>query len=1123
MIDRETQNGWRGLAVGAMALRRALYAATAVGAVMALTPIAQAQTQTYDIAAQPLGQALAAFTRTSGLKVVYNAALPKVTSPGAKGDLTASEALSKLLAGSGLSYRVSGSTVTLEAAPQAEGATALGTIRVEGASGGAGGGVAPLVGETQGDPSENQYRTAGSGTHVTEETIKRIMPTSTGDLLKSTPGVLSAGNRNGASLNVNIRGLQGQNRVATMIDGALQQSSTYRGYTGHDARLYVDPEFIAGVDVTRGPGEAAGAMGGSIDMRTLNARDVVADGETWGVRLRGGLNGNMLAKPPLSTTTRRKGDGEALSSQNHFASLVGGWVGTDYDVVAGYARRKHGNYVTGKHGTNKPPIEPYALSPYLPGEEVFSTSEDTTSILLKGRYYRGDHGFELGGNYYNSKYGEAYVDLLGFGMLNEGTLSEVTAKTYTARYQYAPENPLIFLKANLWRTEVDNVLGAMSLVTDAVTTGFDVSNRSRFTVGDGDLSLTYGVQHHKEDIGSDYVYPTSPTASGPEMNGTRSLSQAFVRTVYRPTERLTLNGQISLEHFKMQDGAKTPMPDHSGSKWLHNVGATYEVADGYQLFATYATGWRPPSVREAYLNMSSLLTPNPEIRPEYSFTYELGSNISHDGVWRDNDRLRLKLAWFDGRYTDMLGRGTPAGKVRGFHNLIDMSVEGLEISGSYDAGVVFTEFGINRYTKVDYCFEICGSFTQSDDYGQLHIPPKYSGSVTAGVRLLDEKLTLGVRMTYAGIRAVPRRAFGVNGAITSPWDRYKVFDVFGSYALNDRLKVDLTIENAEDDYYLDALEYLVPSPGRIVRLNLTSSFGGPNLYDGKRPKAVRAPVRHLTEGSPLLGAFDGDWTGLYIGGHVGRTSLKTEGRTVNGNGQPGVVAATESTNERFDAFGRGIQAGYNYQFAGNWVAGVEVDGSWSELGDIKGVVSQQTPALISGGWKQATIEHHFGWAASVRGRMGYALDRALVYATAGVTATEETQVRTQFREYYRNSNTTGPIFTETAKVVRTGWVLGGGVEYALDNRWSVKGEYLVADYGDESFYFPKGRAGISMTYTTTTVLRDPVTNAILRDPVTNAVLTRVDTFTGSSDVVEGRIAKNDAKAQTLRIGLNYRF
>jgi len=107
----------------------------------------------------------------------------------------------------------------------------------------------------------------------------------------------------------------------------------------------------------------------------------------------------------------------------------------------------------------------------------------------------------------------------------------------------------------------------------------------------------------------------------------------------------------------------------------------------------------------------------------------------------------------------------------------------------------------------------------------MAIPPKYSGSVTAGVRLFEEALTFGGRAYFFGQRYGGYKT--VAGAVNSPiyYDAKTVYDLFGSYKVDETFTVDIAVENVGDEYYLDPLSTgLVPSPGRTVRMGLTATF-----------------------------------------------------------------------------------------------------------------------------------------------------------------------------------------------------------------------------------------------------------------------------------------------------------
>jgi hemoglobin/transferrin/lactoferrin receptor protein len=86
------------------------------------------------------------------------------------------------------------------------------------------------------------------------------------------------------------------------------------------------------------------------------------------------------------------------------------------DVLAGYSYRRAGNYFAGTHGKDKVPGGTTIrdrFSPYGYGEEVHNTSQDTESTLAKVKLRPMDgHALEMGYVRYESRYGEAYPDLM---------------------------------------------------------------------------------------------------------------------------------------------------------------------------------------------------------------------------------------------------------------------------------------------------------------------------------------------------------------------------------------------------------------------------------------------------------------------------------------------------------------------------------------------------------------------------------------------------------------------------------------------------------------------------------------------------------------------------------------
>jgi outer membrane immunogenic protein len=174
--------------------------------------------------------------------------------------------------------------------------------------------------------------------------------------------------------------------------------------------------------------------------------------------------------------------------------------------------------------------------------------------------------------------------------------------------------------------------------------------------------------------------------------------------------------------------------------------------------------------------------------------------------------------------------------------------------------------------------------------------------------------------------------------------------------------------------------------------------------------AADLPSRHAPPVyvPPPLPVFT--WTGVYIGGQVGyefgRDSNNVNPSSSNNSGVIG-----------------GAHIGYNYQLPANIVVGLE--------GDVEGS-SGKANSLLGGSVADSYRETVQG---SVRGRVGYAVDRALFYATGGAA----------FGGI--QNNYLSALGADSASHTRVGYTVGGGVEYAINNNWSVRVEYRYTDFG----------------------------------------------------------------------------
>lgn len=215
---------------------------------------------------------------------------------------------------------------------------------------------------------------------------------------------------------------------------------------------------------------------------------------------------------------------------------------------------------------------------------------------------------------------------------------------------------------------------------------------------------------------------------------------------------------------------------------------------------------------------------------------------------------------------------------------------------------------------------------------------------------------------------------------------------------------------------------------------------------------VKAPA-HMAAPAPVY-----NWTGMYVGANVGYgwgdndatlgPSPDTYSQTF-WNGAFAAGAAPSGFGFRQSGIIGGIGIGYNYQLNA-LVLGVETDFQGANVDDTITTATSGVPGFVSGAFSSS---QDLRWLGTVRGRIGYAWDRVLLYATGGFA-----YGRVDYDLNFAFS-ATNDFHTISASRTETGWTVGGGVEWAHWDHWSVKLEYLYVDLGDTSLVStPSGRA-----------------------------------------------------------------
>jgi len=331
---------------------------------------------------------------------------------------------------------------------------------------------------------------------------------------------------------------------------------------------------------------------------------------------------------------------------------------------------------------------------------------------------------------------------------------------------------------------------------------------------------------------------------------------------------------------------------------------------------------------------------------------------------------------------------------------VDLSASDLHDSGLTSGAVV----PINL--KVDYF-----------GTGRVRLGYAFDRSLiyfTGGVAWTHDRLTetsAGAAIWYPG-------EYHVGGAVGGGYE----------YALDPHWSAKVEYLYADLGHYRD---YVNGSLLRVNDLALNVVRVGLNYRFGDSAPVEASPHMPSKAYSPRF-----TWTGGYIGANASYAwaNLKSF------DGFFGPQTSSVSPN----AWLGGFQGGYNWQFAGNWVLGFETDSSFGSLS----ANSFDSPAGLPTSFK---IDD----PGTVRGRFGYAIDRALIYGTGGLA-----YARVKFIE------TAGGLIGGGFDGYRVGWTAGGGLEYAFDPNWSAKIEYLYSDLGTQQFNFNASSRTVDATIST---------------------------------------------------------
>ncbi|MBN9353512.1 MAG: TonB-dependent receptor, partial [Hyphomicrobium denitrificans] len=259
--------------------------------------------------------------------------------------------------------------------------------------------------------------------------------------------------------------------------------------------------------------------------------------------------------------------------------------------------------------------------------------------------------------------------------------------------------------------------------------------------------------------------------------------------------------------------------DKDGGSFEPKVTLAAQVTDWLQPYITYSESMRAPSVSELFAGGTHPgaagvgFAPNPFLNPESQKGIEVGANIRKDGLFTPADSFRFKGDYYHMNVDNYIASCTTTLGSNYFCNTEGIStVQGVELQGMYDAGYFFA--------GLSYTYTHTNLPSQTDGFGAHSYVPEHTVVTSAGVRLLDRRVTLGGRVSYFSESDVGDMNVGSFYA-SKYMPAYTLVDFFSTYKVTENFELGFNIDNVFNEDYTPALT--------------TAFFDGPTCYGSNFP------------------------------------------------------------------------------------------------------------------------------------------------------------------------------------------------------------------------------------------------------------------------------------------------
>ena len=658
-------------------------------------------------------------------------------------------------------------------------------------------------------------------------------------IVRSMPGTFTQIDPAQGAVSVNIRGLSGLGRVNMMVDGVSQNyygsapsSVSHGGVPSSQFGALIDPNFIIGVDVSRGNvvgGDGVNALAGSANFRTIGVDDVVFAGEKTGARTKMSTGNNGVGRSGMLAV--------AMKNPAFDGGSVGFMAATSASVI--------GNNYKNAKGVNS---EEFGF-----GYNRYYKQKPKSQLLKLDLKLSDFHALELSARDYRSTF----------------TRRDIQSDDYYVKYHYTPFSELIDLNV-----VASSSRGKQKYMPEALTNfintnaanradAFDINNTSSFRLAGGDALVTIGgklmrnkYSKHVESLVDD---PDNPEANqqsienntfGPE--GRQKIDSVYAGLQYN-RGIVQVNAGLNYTSFELtgykpacdprvqcfpQGASHIALKEHGVNPSLM---LSAQVAPWFQPFASAERTMRGPNPQEVFFSNDGGASMNPFLKGERASTYQLGFNSSLHGLLSKNDVLNFKALYFkskiDGYITSQSFLVCDSGRkcniaevlandwqnvdeyVTNMYIYINSATpvysRGWELEAQYQLGPAYARLSYTHETTRQPT-SIASAWFGAADISEL---PSVYYNLDVGTRLLDNTLEVGAILKHTGSN---RRLSPDNAADEATGEVLKaenpkipaVIDLYASWQVSKNLFLRLSVQNAMNKDFSEALNRLNSMPSQ---------------------------------------------------------------------------------------------------------------------------------------------------------------------------------------------------------------------------------------------------------------------------------------------------------------------